>query len=189
MSSAMSTAMSSARGPSPTATAELLQRYLDEVSANPSAWCWSRNNCCHFAGRWVLLATGHDCLGGLADVADARAARRVLARLGTGTLRCAVSQRLRRAPVAAALAQVGDLVLLPVAGDTGARAAGLLGAALGVCVGRAVAGLGRDGALRRSPLALGDAAWPLFARPTEATALADQPACVPATTTSTRQAA
>lgn len=156
----------------PNALATALQCYLDEVADHPGAWSWARNNCCHFAGRWVLRATGTDCLRGLADVPGPCAARQVVVQLGAGGLRGAVSQRMGCAPLAGALAQVGDVVLLR-SGDAGGLAPSAagprgLGFALGLCAGRSVACLGADGSVRHLPLGAALAAWPLPGRGREA---------------------
>lgn len=145
---------------SPIELAELLDRYLRDVAAQPEAFTWQRRNCCHFVGGWVLRATGRDCLTGLADVADARAARRVLARLGARSLGTAVTARLGWPSRAVALAQVGDVVLI----ESSPASAGLLGATLGVCNGRVASLLSVEGRLGHLPMDHALASWPLFGR-------------------------
>lgn len=143
----------------------MLDCYLAQVDAQPGAWCWSRNNCVHFAGRWVELATGRQVLGNLADVADVRAARRTLARLGGGTLKAAVTRAMNHAPMPASLAQVGDVVLMPGLSAAAAKSAGLLGCGLGICVGRLATCLGDHGQRVAVPMTIALAAWPLVQRP------------------------
>ena len=144
--------------------ASMLDGYLAQVDAQPGAWCWSRNNCVHFAGRWVELATGRKVLGSLADVADVRAARHMLARLGGGTLKAAVTQAMGHASLPAKLAQVGDVVLMPGLSAAAAKSAGLLGCGLGICIGRHATCLDAHGHRVSVAMSLALAAWPLFPR-------------------------
>jgi hypothetical protein len=142
----------------------LLDAYLAQVDAQPGAWCWSSNNCVHFAARWVEFATHRQVLAELANVADLRMARRVLSRLGNGTLAGAVTRVLGYPPIGALLAQVGDVVLVPGRSAASARDAGLLGCAMGICIGRYATCLGDSGQRVEVAMSLALAAWPLQGR-------------------------
>lgn len=135
----------------PTERARLLQHYLRQVGALP--FNWGGNNCCSFAAGWVRAATGFDPMEGLPATPDAPSALRLVRQLG-GTLEAAWTERLGRPPVAAAYAQLGDLVLRDVEGGHGT------GQAVGVCNGARVAFAGDDG-IGLVPLAQCRLAWRL----------------------------
>jgi hypothetical protein len=124
-----------------------LDAYLAEQQARP--FSWSRNNCCHFVAGWVAHITGTDPMAGLPYTHSQHAARRLTRQLG-GTLADAWARRLGREPVAAALAQVGDVVLVPVGAD---------GAAVGICTGRHVALLTLADGLTHLPMTQATHAW------------------------------
>lgn len=107
----------------------LLQAYLDTALARP--FDWAVHHCCHFAGAWVHAAEGLDPLADLPRVASARAAHRLVRRLGG--LPAAVTARLGRAPVPGAQARLGDVVAMPMARLGGS------GEALGICCGASAA--------------------------------------------------
>jgi hypothetical protein len=121
-----------------------------------AAFDWSVANCCHFAAAWVRYATGQDPMAGLPVTPSARAAWRLVQALG-GTLQAAWSQRLGRSALPAAMAQVGDLVLMP----TRPHAEVGVGGIVGVCVGASVVLLSEKGHLLYAPLYAGIAAWRL----------------------------
>jgi hypothetical protein len=118
------------------------------------AFCWQRNNCCHFTARWVAQVTGRDPMQGLADTPDARAALRLVQQLG-GDLRAAWSRQLAQEPISALLAQVGDVVLFEA---FAADVAGV-GALVGICAGRTAVVLDVVGNVLHLPLTEADCAW------------------------------
>lgn len=125
------------------------------AGSRPGAFDWAAANCCHFAAAWVQHATGRDPMAGLPRTATARQALRLVRRLG-GSLQAAWTQQLGVQPLPAALAQVGDLVLMPSqAGAVG------VGGAVGVCGGASVVLAGDLGGHLWVPLAGGSAAWRL----------------------------
>lgn len=133
----------------------LLARQLDAYLAahSLSRFDWRTRNCCHFAARWVELATGDRPMDGLDQTADLRAARRLIGSLG-GTLADAVTRRLGRAAIAPAMARLGDIVLAPP-GDNGA--------AVGLCNGRVAAFLTEHEGLTFAPMECATHAWRLRA--------------------------
>ena len=139
--------------PSPHLGAELTE-FLHLHQAQ--AFCWQRNNCCHFAARWVARITGRDPMAGLGNTADARAALELVRRLGGG-LRAAWSCQLGREPIATLFAQVGDVVMF----DSAARAGGAagVGALVGICAGRTVAVLDVAGRVQHLHLTEALCAW------------------------------
>lgn len=118
------------------------------------AFCWQRNNCCHFTARWVARITGCNPMQGLAETPDVRSAWRLVRQLG-GDLRAAWSHQLGQEPINALLAQVGDVVMFPV---IDADAAGL-GALVGICAGRTVVVLDLAGNVQHLPLTEALCAW------------------------------
>ena len=140
-----------------------LALYLADVAAQPGAFNWSTNNCCHFAGRWVRWATGFDPLSGLADVADAYSAGRLLRAIGGGGLAAAVTTRMQRPPLLPSLAQVGDVVLMHGVAET-AVVCSMLGAALGICAGRTAVFIDLAGCCQHMPMVRAAKAWPLSDR-------------------------
>ena len=136
-----------------------LSDYLIEVTAAYQAFSWATHNCCHFAAGWVRFAGAGNPMHDLPPTPTLRAALRLLARLGGG-LRAAWSRQLGSEPIAATLAQAGDVVLLP------SNAAGT-GYAVGVCTGRQAAAQASDGAIVFVPMTAALCAWRL-ARPHDA---------------------
>lgn len=148
-------------------TAAQLTAYLAVRAERPArAFDWRGNNCCHFAAGWWHYATGSDPLAGLDSTADARAARRLVQRLG-GSLVQAVAQQLGREPIAAALAQTGDVVLVPTAAlltaavaDEPAQRDGV-GHVAGVCNGRHAVVMDWAGVAQFVPVELAEVAFRL----------------------------
>lgn len=158
----------------------LLGEYLADTRREP--FDWARNNCCHFAARWVARATGADPMAGLPATATAREARRLVRRLG-GTLADAWTHALGRGPIVPALAQVGDVVLIdvallpvpdgaPPAPDGAERGTGQ---AVGLCAGRTAVVMDAAGVCHHVPMDEARFAWRLFAAPAAA-APAEAPA-------------
>lgn len=147
-----------------TTTAAQLAAYLAVRGERPPrAFDWPGNNCCHFAAEWVHYATGSNPMAGLDATTDARAARRLVQRLG-GSLVQAWAQQLGRAPVSAALAQTGDVVLVPTAKLPGSHTQmGGVGHVAGVCNGRHAVVMDWGGAAQFVPLELAEAAFRLRA--------------------------
>lgn len=134
-----------------------LQAYLDERSGCP--FSWARSNCCHFAAAWVQVATGTDPMAGLTPVTSAFRARMQLRRLGAAAgLAGAWTAQWKRQPVAPALAQLGDVVL--VRADTVPGGA-TPGQTMGICAGATAAILGSDGSVLHVPMSQAIRAWPL----------------------------
>lgn len=129
--------------------AQQLAVHLDEHAAIP--FDWAAHNCCHFVAAWVRQATGCDPMHGLAPTPGERCARRLVRRLG-GSLVAAWTQRLARAPIAPTMAQVGDIVALPLAERRGA---------VGICTGRQVALLQAGGGIALLPMQQATHAWRL----------------------------
>lgn len=121
---------------------------------------WRTRNCCHFAAGWVLALMGTDPMRGLPQTTDAQSARRLVRSLG-GSLRAAWSQQLGMEPVPAALAEVGDVVLIDNTLLQTMGSADGVGALVGVCCGHVVGVLADDGALLYLPLAAAECAWPV----------------------------
>lgn len=102
-----------------------LTQYLASLPTTP--FDWQTYNCCHFAARWVELVTGKNPMAGLEPTADLRAARKLIKSLG-GSMVDAWTKQLGYGPlVTPNLAQIGDVVLLPI-DENGAEA-------VGVCAG------------------------------------------------------
>lgn len=149
-----------------TTTAALLAAYLAVRAERPARpFDWPGNNCCHFAAEWVHDATGRNPMAGLDGPPDARAARRLVQRLG-GSLVQAWAQQLGRAPLSAALAQTGDVVLVPTAALPGSHTqmAGV-GHVAGVCNGRHAVVMDWSGDAQFVPLELAEVAFRLHAGP------------------------
>lgn len=120
-----------------------LAAYID--AHRDTAFAWGAFDCARFAAGWVIEATGEDPIADLVWT-DQRSALATLKRLGG--LRVAVEDRLG-APISAALAQRGDVVLHELAERAG----------LGVCVGAEFAAPSADGGLVFAPMALARMAW------------------------------
>ena len=141
----------------PASTAVLLTQFL--AAHRAPAFSWATANCCHFAAAWVLHATGRDPMQGLASTPSARAALRLVRSLG-GSLQAAWTRQLGRPPVPAAMAQVGDLVLMPTHAQPWLGEVGT-GALVGICVGPSVVVAGDLGGYLYAPLCGGTVAWRL----------------------------
>lgn len=142
--------------------AELLGEHL--AHSQGLAFSWGQANCCHFAARWVERATGANPMQGLPATASAAAAVRLVRALG-GTLQAAWTLQLRRQPVPAAMAQLGDVVLLPMPDDMRGRGPGhATGQAVGVCVGSQAVVMTAEGFHAYLPMRMAVCAWPLRER-------------------------
>lgn len=140
--------------------ARQLALYLAQSSHG--AFDWRTNNCCHFAARWMVHATGFDPMAGLPETPDGRRAIKLVQHLG-GTLADAWTRALGPQPIAAALAQTGDIVLVSVAPVcTGFQGTGQ---AVGICSGHQVILLDANG--RHAFLSVREAvcAWRLEGAP------------------------
>lgn len=138
-----------------------LQRLLAEYlqSRECEAFDWRHNNCCHFAAQWMALAAGVDPMAGLPETMTAADARRLVRKLG-GSLGAAWTHALGRESIAPALAQIGDIVLVPassIAIDGG------VGCAVGICAGRTLVVMDAAGALHHAPMWEALSAWRLRA--------------------------
>ena len=127
-----------------------LDRYLSRWRHRPFAW--GQADCVRFAAGWVALVTGRDPVAGTeGQYVDANAARRLMSRLtGSADLIAATTAVLgspRPEPLTAGL---GDVVAIETAH----------GPALGLCVGPAVAVVGREGMVA-CPITAVLAAWRL----------------------------
>lgn len=127
----------------------LLEEYL--VANREPTFDWELSNCCHFACRWVELLTGTDLMLGLRSTPSEFAARKLLAELG-GTLDQVWTKTLgEAAAISPTLAQVGDVVMIPMEDKAGA--------AVGICSGMDVICVAETGRLARIPISLGTHAW------------------------------
>lgn len=120
----------------------------------PRAFNWATANCCHFGAAWVQQVEGRQLMPALPANAGPMTARHYMLAHG-GTLAAAISDALRRAPIDAAMAQVGDLVLtrsayMPTGGT---------GYALGICAGRTAVHVDEAGASVHLPITGAVAAW------------------------------
>jgi len=123
-----------------------LGHYLATI-AGP--WCWASHHCGTFVSGWVKRSTGRDPLVALKhDSASAW----VRAACDAGGLDRLVSRALRCEPVPAAMAQTGDIVMLP---------GRITGGALGICNGSTAAVLEEGGAVAFVPMAEALHAWRL----------------------------
>jgi len=109
---------------------------------------WATHNCTHFAAAWLQLVEG--AAPPLPAVADGPTAHRAVRRLGAD-LADATTRQIGRAPVPAAQAQPGDLVLVPAPQS---------GHALAICAGRTAAALTPAGVVH-TPMASALQAWVL----------------------------
>lgn len=136
--------------------AVLLGEYL--AVAQGRRFNWADANCCHFAAAWVEVATGRNPMHGLPRTDNARQALRLVQALG-GDLVAAWTHRLGWQPVAPALAQVGDLVLLPMPADMSIEPC--TGTAMGICAGMCAVVATSDGCHAYLPMGSATAAWRL----------------------------
>lgn len=133
--------------------AKQLTAYL--AGREPAPFSWRTANCTHMALRFVALVEPRDPLAGQPMPATRAAARRMVRQAG-GLARM-VSAALAREPIAPALAQVGDVVLLPVSeADPEAQA-------LGLCCGEQAAAVTEAGTLTMHPMSNALAAWRVLA--------------------------
>lgn len=129
--------------------AKVLTAYLAE--RQPAPFDWAAANCTHFAGRFVASVESRDPLAGVRMPASPAAARRMQRRAG-GLLQL-TTRALGREPIAATLAQVGDVVLLQLdEADEHAQA-------LGLCCGESAAAVTEAGAVTMHPMSNARAAW------------------------------
>ena len=125
-----------------------LDAYLNDAASR--RFSWAHHNCCHFAAAWVAAETGRSPMEGLPWTHGYAAARRLVRQLG-GTLADAWTRQLGRAPIAATLAQVGDVVIVSPLGP-GSEAVGL-------CAGRHAALLTECDGLVMLPMEGATLAW------------------------------
>lgn len=111
---------------------------------------WRSHTCAHWAAGWVHAATGRDPLQGLPPCATVRDWLEVVRE--AGGFQALVTRQLRCSPVAPAMAQLGDVVLLP-----GLQTGGVLA----LCAGTTAALLADDGASVHVPMHQALAAWRL----------------------------
>lgn len=139
----------------PATTARALQQYLQAWGAQP--FSWAAANCCHLAAGWVQAATGRNPMQGLAPTPDLRAALRLLQSLG-GSVASAWTQQMGCAAISPTMAQLGDVVLMPLPNPQGQGT----GSAVGICNGRtAVYTTTPGGQLLYQDMQLATHAWPL----------------------------
>jgi hypothetical protein len=94
---------------------------------------WSNANCGHFASGWVRACEGWSPIEAAGEFADEAGVASLVA--AHGSLSEACSYFLRRRPVPATMAGVGDLVLLSLGAIN----------ALGVCNGRRAFAMSHEG--------------------------------------------
>jgi hypothetical protein len=111
---------------------------------------WRTANCCHFVSKWVLRMTSCDFMQGLAETTNMREARRLIASMG-GNLIAVTKKQLGQEPVNATLAQVGDVVHIPLP----------TGGCLGICVGQHAAVVSDTGSIVKVQMDKADYAWHL----------------------------
>lgn len=121
---------------------------LAEYLATIAKFDWSTFNCCHFAAGW-LVANGEPDPGVLATP-TMRAARRLVKE--RGGIAALVSELLGREPIAATLAQVGDIVHFNLEG---------VGFTLGICNGTQSVCIDEQGGTSFIPTTEGSCAWRL----------------------------
>jgi len=129
--------------------AKALTAYLAE--RQPAPFDWRAANCTHFAARFVELVEQREILARYPMPASLAGARRKQRQ--AGGLQAIVTAQLSREPIAPALAQLGDVVLLPLnAADPDAQA-------LGLCCGEQAALVVEDGTVALVPMSLALSAW------------------------------
>lgn len=137
----------------------LLADYL--AATRGAHFDWAGWNCCHFAARWVQFATGRNPMAGLPRTPNGRAALRLVQQLG-GSVAAAWTRQLGREPIPAAMAQVGDVVLIPapvLPGETEART----GEVVGICAGMSAIVCTAEGHHAYVPMTAAVVAWRLSA--------------------------
>ena len=116
---------------------------------------WGDNTCCHFVAGWIMHVTGWSPLAGLLPIATAHDAMTQLRAMGG--LAHAWTARLGVPRVAAAVADVGDIVMFD---QQHPGLAGGVGALVGICAGSGVvACLTHDGDAIYLPQADAKCAW------------------------------
>lgn len=110
---------------------------------------WGVANCCHWPAGWVLACEGFDPMEGLKATPTPAAARRLIKSLG-GSLVAAWTKQLGREPIAPTLAQIGDVVVIPLDADRQTT---------GVCAGRDALCVDDAGKVVRVPMGAAIAAW------------------------------
>lgn len=129
--------------------AKALTAYLAE--REPAPFDWHTANCTHFAARFVELVEQREILASYSMPVNLAGARRKQRQ--AGGLQGIVTAQLGREPIAPLLAQLGDVVLLPLdATDPDAQA-------LGLCCGEQAAFVLEGGAVGLVPMSLAVAAW------------------------------
>jgi hypothetical protein len=127
-----------------------IDRALDEYLDRWGSFDWAHGHCGIFAGNWVRQITRRRTLDGLPTLGSAIAwMRRVQ---GLGGLQVIVTERMGVQPINPAMAQVGDIVMLP---------GPVTGGALGICCGRTAALLHPNCGIVHLPMAQAIHAWPL----------------------------
>jgi hypothetical protein len=130
------------------AHAEPLAKYL--ASRQACAFSWESANCCHFGARWLFTRTGSDPMAGLPSTPNRLAARRLIRKLG-GSLVAVWTGFMGRPPISPGLAQIGDIVLVPVRD----------GGSIGICAGRDAVVVDERGRLVYVPMSVATHAWRL----------------------------
>lgn len=128
--------------------AKQLTKYLESVKATPFDWFGA--NCCHFGAAWEGSVTGKNPMDGLPATPGPRDALRLIASLG-GSLASAWTRQSEADPILPALAQVGDIVLVPTDGACGS--------AIGICAGRTAVFRGDAGDLVSVDMSTATHAW------------------------------
>lgn len=130
--------------------AAVLEDYLDRCVHWP--FDWTSANCCHFVGRWIETAIGHDPMDAmnLRETPTAFDAKRLIVELGG--LKAAWTQAMGSEPVSALHAQMGDVVLLDLPEGV---------TAVGVCLGIDSTFVDENGRLTKVPTILATCAWRL----------------------------
>lgn len=123
---------------------------LAEYLATIARFDWAQFNCCHYAGGWLVANGQPDPMQGVRATRSLRSARRAVHARG-GIVR-AVSDLLGREPIAAALAQVGDIVHFQLEGA---------GFTLGICNGTQSICIDDQGGTSFMPTTQGTCAWRL----------------------------
>jgi len=127
-----------------------LASWIGDRTARP--FDWASNHCGHFAAAWVLECTGFDPFRRLPPLTNARSVRRLVHNLGGLANVC--TRALGQAPIAATLAQTGDLVLIQVPPTPDG-----VGEALGICSGRQAIFMEAGGVVCFLDMALARCAW------------------------------
>ena len=125
---------------------QLLAEYLGRRSAAP--FDWANANCFHFAGNWVELVEGQNPMAELPRWDSEVEALDLLNSMGG--FDAAVTKTLAREPVASSLAQLGDIVKLPLPGGR---------ASMGICNGRTLIAIVESGAVVDLPMPQDSVAW------------------------------